>query len=121
MRDLNEVRRGGEPDVVKMLRQLCILLIASDYDIKAFCDCNGSRFRFNFNTATLGQKLKECFDQCLNFLTPIEDEDVVRVIERQGLQAWRDVIGKVSTSLLRKEGRWYNRPIKVVIGHSLLN
>ena len=92
MRDLNEVRRGGEPDNVKCLRQLCVLLIASDYDIKAFCDCNGSRFRFNLNTAILGQKLKECFDHCLNLLTPIKDEDVVRVIERQGLQAWRDVM-----------------------------
>lgn len=85
-------RRGGEPGCFKCLRQLCVLLIASDYDIKTFCDCNGSRFRFNFNTATLGQKLKECFDHCLNLLTPIEDEDVVRVIERQGLQAWRDVM-----------------------------
>jgi hypothetical protein len=92
MSDLDEVRRGGEPDNVKCLRQLCVLLIASDYDIKAFCDCNGSRFRFNLNTATLGQKLKQCFDHCLNLLTPIEDEDVVRVIERQGLQAWRDVM-----------------------------
>jgi hypothetical protein len=39
MSDLDEVRRGGEPDNVKCLRQLCVLLIASDYDIKAFCDC----------------------------------------------------------------------------------
>jgi len=47
--DLGKVQRGGKPDSLKCLRQLCILLIAQDHEIKAFCNCNGSRFRFNFS------------------------------------------------------------------------
>ena len=40
---------GTNPTDFMGFRQLCVLLIGGDQDIRAFCDCNGSRFRFNFN------------------------------------------------------------------------
>ena len=91
-RDLGEVQRGGEPDSLKCLRQLCVLLIAHDHEIKAFCDCNGSRFRFNFNSASLGRVFARVFDHNLQLLAPREDEDIVRDIERRGLRAWREAV-----------------------------
>jgi hypothetical protein len=91
-RDLGEVQRGGEPDSLKCIRQLCVLLIAQDHEINAFCDCNGSRFRFNFNSASLGRVFARVFDHNLELLAPLEDEDVVRDIERRGLRAWREAV-----------------------------
>jgi hypothetical protein len=85
MRDIGSI---GEPVSLKSFRQLCVLLIAEPGDIKAFVDCYGSRFRFNFNGARLGQVLQRCFDHSLELLAPREDEDIIRVIERQRLQAW---------------------------------
>ena len=91
-RDLGEVQRGGKPDSLKCIRQLCVLLIAQDHEIKAFCDCNGLRFRFNFNSASLGRVFARVFGHNLELLAPREHEDVVRDIKRQGLRAWQETV-----------------------------
>jgi hypothetical protein len=92
MRALGKVQRGGEPDCLKSLCQVCILLIAQDHEIKAFCNCNGSRFRFNFNSASLGRVLVRVFDHSLESLAPRKDEDIVQEIEQRQLQAWREAV-----------------------------
>ena len=92
MSDLAVFQRGHEPRKFMSLRQLCVLLIGEDHDIKAFCDCNGSRFRFNFNSTKLVRVFKRIFDYNLELLIPCEDEHVVREIERRGFQAWRKAV-----------------------------
>jgi hypothetical protein len=92
MSDLVVFQRGHEPDRFKGFRQLCVLLIGGDQDIRAFCDCNGSRFRFNFKQASLVRVFKRIFNHNLKLLAPFEGEHVVREIERRGFQAWRKAV-----------------------------
>jgi hypothetical protein len=80
--DLLVFHRGGEPDSFKGLRQLCVLFIGQDRGLKAFCDCNGSRIRFNFNSLSLGRVFARVFNNSLE----------VGDIERRGLQAWRQAV-----------------------------
>ena len=92
MTDLADARRGQEPDSLKSLRQLLVLLIADSHELQAFCACNGARFRFNPNWAKLGQVILRSFDHSLALLAPRDGEDPMRAIERQGLKEWRDFV-----------------------------
>ena len=92
MTDLVVARRGQEPDSLKSLRQLLVLLIADSHELQAFCACNGARFRFNPNVAKLGRVMMRSFDHSLALLAARDDEDPMRAIERQGLRAWRDFV-----------------------------
>ena len=92
MTDLADARRGQEPDSLKSLRQLLVLLIADSHELQAFCACNGARFRFNPNWVKLGQVILRSFDHSLALLAPRDGEDPMRAIERQGLREWRDFV-----------------------------
>lgn len=100
MTDLAHARRGQEPDSLKSLRQLLVLLIAEPHELQAFCACNGARFRFNPSVAKLGNVMTRSFDHSLALLAPRdEEEDPMRAIERQGLRGWRDFLAAKYPSL----------------------